>query len=209
MGFKTRSSQITRIRRNALVATIVATGAFLHVGASEKKPEATPTPEAEPTEIPRPDVLNIKKFTPADELLKRDWLRLTLLKMSDVPGLKQIPEVADLSLRKRIAENFGLPAVMTMKDAARSPPQWWTPESRGLAALELGPTRHFARPQLKIEVPMLRLREIPFLNGETDFVRSMNEIVRLWTLGRTPEATKLRAELQKLKKKVPRGTLER
>jgi hypothetical protein len=209
VGFKTRSSQITRIRRNALVATIVATGAFLHVGASEKKPEATPTPEAEPTEIPRPDVLNIKKFTPADELLKRDWLRLTLLKMSDVPGLKQIPEVADLSLRKRIAENFGLPAVMTMKDAARSPPQWWTPESRGLAALELGPTRHFARPQLKIEVPMLRLREIPFLNGETDFVRSMNEIVRLWTLGRTPEATKLRAELQKLKKKVPRGTLER
>ncbi|MFZ9519607.1 MAG: tetratricopeptide repeat protein [Silvanigrellaceae bacterium] len=209
MGFKTRSSQITKNRKHALVAMIVATSAFLRAGAADKEPEATPTPTPEPTERPRPDILNIKKSSASDELLKRDWMRLSLLKASDLPGLKQIPEAADQSLRKRISDGFGLPAVMTIKEPLRSPPQWWTPEVRGMAALTLGPTRHFARPELKIEVPMLRLREIPFLNGETDFVRSMNEIVRLWTLGRVHQAAKLRSELQKAKKQIPRGTKER
>lgn len=210
MGISQHTQKIKPIARRAAAATAAASlflGAF--AAGKSAEPEPTPTPTPEPTEVPRPDHMNIKKPSTSDALLAQDWLRLSLLKASDLPGLKQTPELGDKALRRRISESFGLPAIMTMRDPARDPPQWWTPETKGTEALNLGPTRHFERPELKIEFPMLRLREVPYLNGESEFVRSMNEVVRLWTQGRTAEAAKLRDKLQKDKKKVPRGTLER
>lgn len=208
MGKPKRSQKITGSIVRLAITSVMA-GLIFSATAAENSAESTSTPEPEPTPVPRPDDLNLKKLSTADEILARDWLKLTLLKANDLPGLKQPPEFADAALRKRINDSFGLPAIMTMKDPARNPPQWWTPEAKGLAALHLGPTRHFDRPELKIEAPMLRLREIAFLKGESEFVRTMNEVVRLWTLGRLDQAAKLRAQLQSEKKKLPRGNLER
>lgn len=199
------------LRRLALFSTTAGLASLAFASAKPAEPAATPTPEPtpEPTEVPRPDILNIKKRTYSESLLEEEWLRLTLLKADDVQGLKQVPEFSDKSLRSRIAQNFGLPAVMTMRDPARSPPQWWTPENKGIASLTLGPTRHFVLPELNIEMPMLRMKEIPYLMGESDYVRDLNEIIRIWSLGRIDKAEKLRAQLQKDKKKIPRGSLER
>lgn len=208
MGITQRSQKIIRFQLK-LAVTWVAAGFVVSGLAADKPAEPTPTPEPEPTVVPRPDDLNVKKPSYSDALLARDWLRLTLLKANDLPGLRVIPEYADQALHKRIDDSFGLPAVMTMKDPAVAPPVWWTPEKEGSKSLELGPTRHFNRPELKVEAPMLRLSAIPFLNGESDYIRTMNEVVRLWTLGRTAEAENLRKKLHSDKKKVPRGSLER
>lgn len=199
------------LRKLAAVSTAAGFVFAAFAAGKPADPPATPSPSPtpEPTEIPRPDVLNIKKRSSADVLLEQDWLKLTLMKPDDVPGTRQVPEYSDASLRKRISQGFGLPAVMTMRDPLRSPPQWWTPESKGTESLTLGPTRHFDRPELNIEMPMLRMREIPYLMGESDFIRETNEVVRIWSLGRIEQAAKMRDKLQKDKKKIPRGSVER
>ena len=171
--------------------------------------DAVGTPTPEPTELPRPDVLNLKKASKTDQLLARDWLQLTLLKPDDLPGLKNVPDIADEPLRRRISESFGLPAIMTMKEPAVTPPEWWTAQSKGPEVLTLGPTRHFRRPDLVIEFPLLRLNEIPYLKGDSQTIRALNEVVRLWTLGRIDEALKLSGALQSEKKKLPQGSPER
>ena len=196
---------MNRVKSGLAAISVAALVTLVASAAASKPPEPTP----EPTEIPRPDNLNIKKRSPADELLMRDWLRLSLFKLDDLPGLKQQPDYADAALRKRINDSYGLPAVMTMRDPLIAPPGWWSADQQGMKALTLGPTRHFTRPELTIEVPMLRLREVPYINGDSEFVRALNEVVRLWTLGRTEAALALREKLQKDKKSLPRGTLER
>lgn len=212
MGFSQRAQTLKKFSRGIAVLSCAAMSASVSsASGSNPTPPPAPTPEPtpEPTEVPRPDVLNIKKRTTTNEFLEREWLRLTLLKDADLPGLKQVPEFADALLRKRISESFGFPAVMTMRDPLQTPPVWWSAEKEGIKALTLGPTRRFTRPELQIEVPMLRLREVPYLVGDSEFTRTLNEIVRLWTLGRLSEAIALRDQIQKDKKKLPRGTLER
>ena len=181
----------------------------LGFASSEPEPEVVEEATPTPTPRPRPEVLNVKKRSQSDQLLSSDFLELSLLKQNDVPGLKSVPRYADPKLKKMINDSFGLPAVMTMLEAPSVPPQWWSVKIQGRRYLTLGPTRHFERPALQIVIPMLRLREVPYLEGDSDFVREMNNLIRLWSLGRTQDALKVRSQLQLDKKKAPRGTLER
>lgn len=193
----------------AVVAAVLVTASASAAGAPEATPSPTAEPTPEPTEIPRPDVLNIKKNRPQDALLASEWSRLTLLKKDDLPGWQSEISSIEPKLQQRIIDTFGLPAVMTMREPLLEPPGWWTVAGQGKQALTLGPTRHWTRPEFKVEVPILRLKEVPYLKGDSEFVRAMNEIVRQWTLGRISLALKLRDKLQTDKKTIPRGTLER
>lgn len=200
---------MNRMKSGLVAFSLAATVTLYALAADKKEPEPTPEPSPEPTQVPRPEDLNIKKRSASDDLLAREWLRISLLKADDVPGLKQVPEFADEALRNRINASFGFPAVMTMREPPLTPPVWWSADKQGAKALTLGPTRSFNRPELSIEVPMLRLREVPYIVGDSTFVRTLNEMIRLWTLGRTQEAIALRNKLQADKKTLPRGTLER
>lgn len=190
----------------ALAATVLS---CTSLAASDTEPAPVEEVTPEPTQKPRPEVLNIKKRLSSDALLAPDFLELTLLKSDDLPGLKTVPRFADSALRRRINDSFGLPAVMTMREPLQTPPDWWTVQSHGRRALTLGPTRYYERPALQIKIPMLRLREVPYLKGDSPFVLEMNNLIRLWTLGRIQDALKVRTQLQTDKKKAPRGTLER
>lgn len=210
MGSKESSTKIIhRTGCNIVVALAATVLSCVGFASSEPESEVTEEPTPEPTRRPRPEVLNIKKSSPSESILSREFLELSLLKQNDIPGLKSLPQFADAKLKKLINDSFGLPAVMTMQEASNTPPQWWSVATHGQRYLTLGPTRHFERPQLIIRIPMLRLREVPYLEGESDFVREMNNLIRLWTLGRTEDALKVRTQLQTDKKKAPRGTLER
>lgn len=210
MGIKKSSSKIIERTGCNIVAVMAATMfACTAFASSEPEPEVVEEATPTPTPRPRPDVLNVKKRSPTSQLLTQDFLELSLLKQGDLPGLKEVPRFANAKLQKMINDSFGLPAVMTMLEAPQVPPQWWSVETHGRRYLSLGPTRKFARPQLQIMIPMLRLREVPYLIGDSDFVRELNNLIRLWSLGRTQDALKLRMQLQTDKKKAPRGTLER
>ncbi|MEY2986641.1 MAG: hypothetical protein RJB13_162 [Pseudomonadota bacterium] len=210
MGIKKSNSKIID-RTGCNIVAAFAAAMFACTGLASSEPESEAVEEAAPTPTPRPrpDDLNVKKRSQADEILSRDFLELSLLKQSDVPGLKAVPRFSDPKLQKLINESFGLPAVMTMLEAPTVPPQWWSVKTHGRRYLSLGPTRHFERPRLQIMIPMLRLREVPYLKGDSEFVREMNNLIRLWSLGRTQDALKVRSQLQTDKKKAPRGTLER
>lgn len=209
MGIKTsRSKIIDHLGCNIAAVAAAAMFACSALASSEPEPAAS-SEEAASTPRPRPDALSVKKRSQTSQLLSSEFLELSLLKQSDVPGLKAVPRFADPKLQKLINDSFGLPAVMTMLEAPNVPPQWWTVKSHGLRSLTLGPTRNFERPLLKILIPMLRLREVPYLEGDSEFVRELNNLIRLWSLGRTRDALKVRSQLQLDKKKAPRGTLER